>query len=131
MKHKHKQKKGQRYPGHNAHQDYIDCTHPLNCLNWRMKYLRHKCQAKYRKEEFDMTYEEFLDIWYDSNHWNRARRSRNCYQMRRISIKEPWCKDNIEIVKNHWLSQWHHKHIIQGRYILGRYTVPGHIKKEA
>ena len=113
-------------PGHNSYGDYADSKHPLNCLAWRMKFLRHRCQAKYRQEQYDLTYEDYLDVWFDSGKFTRARRNKNCYQMKRTDPALSWHRDNVYITKNHWLqmlkpgSEIHHL----------KYTVTGYSEQD-
>lgn len=61
-------------------------------------YLRHKAQAKYRKEDFDLTLDEYIEIWMkDDNHLNKGRSPHNVC----LSRKDPdgaWTKDNVEIM---------------------------------
>tara|TARA_R100000231_G_scaffold120431_1_gene90537 strand:- start:284 stop:697 length:414 start_codon:yes stop_codon:yes gene_type:complete len=94
-------------PGWNSFADYAESKHPLNCQAWRMKFLRHRCQAKYRGEAYDMTYDDFLTVWFDSGKFTRARRNRNCYQLKRKDATKPWSKSNSQIVRNHWDSILH------------------------
>tara|TARA_S200002703_G_scaffold22701_1_gene19405 strand:+ start:2113 stop:2493 length:381 start_codon:yes stop_codon:yes gene_type:complete len=85
-----------------ALEDLKECTHPLNSKEWRVKFLRHRCQAKYRDEPYKLTYDDFLTVWYDSKQWQRAGLRKNTYQMKRLDAKLPWQKDNVIVVQHHW-----------------------------
>ena len=102
MKKRHYNRKTSGLPGQNSLEDYVESKHPLNCPQWRVKFLRHRCQARYRGEHYQLTYSQFLDAWFDSGKFTRARRAKNCYQMKRVDPALPWSGDNIHIVKNHW-----------------------------
>lgn len=58
---------------------------------------RARCQARFRNEEFLLTFEEFCEFWTDEN-WARRGRTRDSLAMRRIDPDGAWSKDNCEIV---------------------------------
>lgn len=59
-------------------------------------WLRSKAQAKFRKEEWNLTFDQFYDIW--KNHWTRRGRSPSDLSMMRIDPKHPWASNNIIIL---------------------------------
>jgi hypothetical protein len=59
-------------------------------------YLRKKSQAVYLGIEWDLTFEEFLEIWTEEA-WAQRGRKVTCLNMIRIDQKGPWRKDNVEL----------------------------------
>lgn len=60
-------------------------------------FLKHRAQAKYRKESYELDFEDWLEFWTDSN-WNR--RGRGAYDVC-LAMKDPdfgWCKENCIII---------------------------------
>ena len=55
-----------------------------------------KAQAKHRKEEWELTFDEFFDLWKDDWH-NRGKLSHNVC-MTRIDPELPWNKKNTVLV---------------------------------
>jgi len=122
-----RQRKGAR--SIHAHDDLRQCTHPLNSSQWRVKFLRHRCQAKYRKEAYKLSYDDFLTVWYDSGQWQRAGLRTNTYQMKRLNPKLPWQTNNVTIVQHHW--RLVNKPIHQLTYTVSRYADEDLVKKES
>jgi hypothetical protein len=60
-------------------------------------FLRQKAQAKFRGEGWDMTIDEFFEIWPDEL-WAKRGRSPDNYCMVRVDIEKPWSLDNCVIV---------------------------------
>ena len=112
-----------------AHQDLRECTHPLNSTDWRVKFLRHRCQAKYRGEAYQLTYTDFLTVWYNSQQWQRAGLRKNAYQMKRIDASKPWHVDNVTVVQHHW--RLVNKPIHKLTYTVHRYADKDLVKKES
>jgi hypothetical protein len=127
MKKPRKKRKGVK--GVNALPDVKNCTHPLHSDQWRMKFLRHRCQAKYRNEPYELTYDDFLTVWYDSGVWQRAGVHTNSYQMKRIDAGKPWHKHNVTMVQHHWRLVG--KPIHQLTYAVHRYAEPNLVKKQS
>jgi hypothetical protein len=59
-------------------------------------WMKAKAQANFRQEGWEMTFEEFYDIWKD--HWHLRGRQAEDYCMTRIDSKLPWAKENIVII---------------------------------
>tara|TARA_X000001382_G_C3169195_1_gene178909 strand:- start:15 stop:401 length:387 start_codon:yes stop_codon:yes gene_type:complete len=127
MKKQRKKRKGVK--GINALPDVQDCTHPLHSDQWRVKFLRHRCQAKYRGEAYELTYEQYLTAWYDSGQWQRAGVRKNSYQMKRLDASKPWHKDNVTMVQHHWRLVG--KPIHQLTYSVHRYADEDLVKKDS
>ena len=56
-------------------------------------YLRLKSQSNYRKEPFNLTEQEFMEVWKDKIHLKG--RAKGQLRMTRIDRTLPWDKDNI------------------------------------
>lgn len=64
-------------------------------------WLRHRSQCAYRKEEYELTWEDFRSIWFpedDSKPYLRRGRSTDSLCMIRKDRNLPWKKDNILLV---------------------------------
>ena len=60
-------------------------------------YLKHKAQAKYRGEDYSLTWAEWLDMWTDEL-WVQRGRTADSYCLQKIDVKKGWAVDNVEIV---------------------------------
>ena len=58
-------------------------------------YLRLKSQSIFRNEPFELTQEEFMEIWKGKIHLKG--RGKGQLRMTRKDRDKPWCKDNIVI----------------------------------
>jgi hypothetical protein len=64
-------------------------------------YNKMKSQAVFRKEEWELTLEDFFALWHD--HWRDRGRSIHNVVLARIDADRPWHKDNAEIIP-----RWEH-----------------------
>jgi len=62
----------------------------------RVGWDRMKAQAKYRGELFDLTWEQFQEIW--EGHWHKKGRTVDSLCMTRRDWKGPWTAANIMLV---------------------------------
>jgi hypothetical protein len=60
-------------------------------------YLRQKAQANFRQEGWEITIEEFFEMWPDDL-WVQRGRSQSSYCMIRKNITQPWSKSNCVIM---------------------------------
>lgn len=60
-------------------------------------YSKHKAQAKYRKEEYDLTWEDWQSMWTDELFLKRGR-GREDLCMQKINPDDAWSLYNVEIV---------------------------------
>ena len=88
----------------------------------RVRWLRHKAQAKYRAEAYNFPYEAWLACWQLSGLQDQMGRLGHQYTMVRTDPRQPWHKDNIKIIQR---SQHHTrrcrkytKNSIEPNYIL-------------
>ncbi len=63
----------------------------------KYKFHCHKRNARKRKIEFLLTYQEWLDIWYLSGHWWDRGSGLGKYQMCRFGDSGPYSIDNVYI----------------------------------
>lgn len=61
-----------------------------------LPYQRTRAQAKYRKERFELSFEEYVFLWQDEWH-NRGKQS-DQYCMTRIDNTKPWNIENTTIM---------------------------------
>lgn len=71
---------------------------------WGTRYARHKAQAKFRREAYDLTPQEYYDCWMKSGKSFLCGRNKSAYSMRRIDFTMPWIASNIEIVSRSHLA---------------------------
>ena len=60
-------------------------------------FVRARAQAWYRNEEWDLTVEEYIEMW--DEHYDNKGRGKEDYAWTRIDQEGPWTKDNIIIGK--------------------------------
>lgn len=60
---------------------------------WQMA----KAQAKFRDEEFTLTFEEYAELW--RPHWHQRGRKINEYCMTRHDITKGWTRENAWVVE--------------------------------
>jgi hypothetical protein len=63
----------------------------------RRAYSVARCQARFRNEQFDLTWDQWLQLWLgNGNYLNKGRGSRN-YSLVRLDKYAAWQFDNVEI----------------------------------
>lgn len=82
--------KGQSRP--NA---WITGPDPLRHKQYRV-WLQQRNQAQFRKEEWDLPFEDWLELWGDL--WHKRGRHSDQYCMTRADFDLPWDKTNAIIV---------------------------------
>lgn len=78
------------------------------------KYARHRGQAKYRGEAYELTEAEFCELWSTQGITDRTQhtgRRSDSVSMVRINPQQPWHKDNIE-----FLTRGEYVHSFRNRY---------------
>ena len=60
-------------------------------------WLKHRAQAKYRGEEYSITWEQWETLWTDDLFLQRGRRS-DSMCLTRFNFEGEWCVDNVHIV---------------------------------
>ena len=59
---------------------------------WQMS----KAQAKFREEDWELTFEQYYDLWKD--YWHQRGRQADDYCMTRDDVSGAWSVDNIRII---------------------------------
>ena len=77
-------------------------TYPGILAEIRMAWSRMKAQAKFRGEEFILTWDEFQAIW--EGRWHLRGTYKNSLVLVRKDNEQPWCLDNVEVIVR--LEQW-------------------------
>ena len=67
----------------------------------RIKYMTHKRDAWRRKIPFEITFEDWLEIWILSGHWDHRGKFPGGYVMGRIGDVGPYAKNNVHIITSH------------------------------
>lgn len=57
---------------------------------------RARAQANYRRELWQLTFEQWVELWGDQ--WPRRGRASHCLQASRIRPSQPWCLGNIRLI---------------------------------
>jgi HNH endonuclease len=63
----------------------------------KLAYYRQRDTAKKRGVSFDMSYEDWLDVWVSSGHLNKRGRGKGKYCMMRLNDKGAYTKNNVTI----------------------------------
>jgi len=66
-------------------------------IDAKIKFNAHKHNAKRRGIEFNLTFEQWSDIWNKSDKWNERGRGANKYCMCRVGDKGAYAIDNVFI----------------------------------
>lgn len=69
--------------------------------DWYNKWLKHRCQCVFRKEAYELSWEDFKSVWFPtdgSEPWKSRGRSVDSLCLIRKDTALPWRRDNVEIV---------------------------------
>lgn len=64
----------------------------------RLAWVRSVCQARYRKEDWDLTFAEFCVFWNTEQRFRRRGRATDALVMVRYDDFDPWNRDNCVII---------------------------------
>lgn len=81
-------------------------------------FLRSRAQAKFRNEPWDLTIEQYFEIWNDEDTWNNRGRQADNVCLIRTDPKQPWTMSNVKVVTR--LAQLRYAReleLAQGRYV--------------
>lgn len=67
----------------------------------RRAYAVAKCQAQYRSEPWDLTWEQWLSLWLEDNNWQLKGRGSRDLSCVRLNYELPWRWDNVIIEERH------------------------------
>ena len=70
-----------------------------NLTDIKNKYHSQKARAKIRGIPFEMTFEEWWDIWQKSGKWEQRGKRADSYQMARYNDVGPYSVNNVYITK--------------------------------
>ena len=68
-------------------------THARN-----LAFHRSLCQAKFRGEEWNLTFEEFCHFWNDKQLWDQRGRKVTALVLTRFDTEKPWDRHNCCII---------------------------------
>lgn len=60
-------------------------------------WLKHRAQAQFRGEEYNLTELAWNEIWTEQA-WHRRGRGSNCLTLYRLDAHQPWHKNNIRLI---------------------------------
>lgn len=60
-------------------------------------WLKHRAQARYRKEDYSLTWEQWWTLW-PNELWNRRGRGADCVRLKMINKSLGWHISNVEVV---------------------------------
>lgn len=60
-------------------------------------WLRHRCQARFRKEAYELSFDDWQKLWSDEDFVRRGRKA-DSLCLSRIDPKDSWSLDNCAIV---------------------------------
>lgn len=63
-----------------------------------LAYIRSCCQAKYRGEQWDLTFEEFCNFWHSWDLWEERGRAEQDLVLTRYDVELPWNTSNCCII---------------------------------
>lgn len=61
-------------------------------------YAIARAQAKFRKEGWDLTFEDFCNIWCTDELWDKRGRSADALIMTRVNEEKAWTPGNIQLI---------------------------------
>lgn len=59
-------------------------------------WIQHKNQANFRGEEYDLTFEQYQDLWKDK--WDMKGRDSDSYCLTRVDPDGAWTLNNVEVI---------------------------------
>lgn len=60
-------------------------------------FIKHKAQAKYRREEYSLTIDDWYSLW-DLDSWLKRGRNKTSICLAQIDPKGGWHIDNVELI---------------------------------
>lgn len=85
---------------------WISGTDPIRHAQYRA-WQAHKAQCQFRQEAFDLTFEEYEQLW--AGEWANRGRSVDSMCMTRSDTSGAWTKKNVELItrREHYKRQGH------------------------
>ena len=85
----------------------------------RLAWVRSRNQARFRDEEWNLSFEEFCSIWSDPAAWSRRGRKGDDLVLTRRNHRGPWNTANVKIISR--LNQIRITHAITAGRDYGEY----------
>ena len=60
-------------------------------------YLKHRSQAKYRNEDYSLTFEDWQAFWTNGN-WDKRGRTADSLCLARLNNEGPWAWHNVAVL---------------------------------
>lgn len=73
----------------------------INLHNKYYAWLKHRAQANFRNEEYELTFEDWLHLWQDEEQWLNRGKTRECFVLSRKDQEGAWSRANCEIITRH------------------------------
>jgi len=86
----------------------------------KLKWQRHRAQAKFRREPYQLTFDQWLEAWQQSGHIHKMGRRLGDYTLIRVDTEQPWHRDNIKVIsrgRHHIRRQTQYSKAIEYSYI--------------
>lgn len=61
-------------------------------------WMKHKAQANFRGEKYELEWEDFEALWFDDDKWFKRGRTNESLCMSLIDYKLGWIKGNVEVI---------------------------------
>jgi hypothetical protein len=94
-------------------------TYPGILNEQRLAWNRMKAQAKFRKEAWQLSWEEFQQIWADI--WHLRGTTKESLVLTRIDQEQEWNINNVEIIDR--MTQWRRQNKRRGPSKRGPYKI--------
>jgi hypothetical protein len=90
-------KKGDGMPGRYPNPDeWLSGPDPIEHDKY-YAWKKHHAQARYRKEEYDLSWEDWQELW-PNDKWLSRGRGKDDFCLCRINPEQPWTLYNCEVV---------------------------------
>jgi hypothetical protein len=76
--------------------------------SWRRDFTNHRYNAKGRKADFFLSFEDWMKLWLDSGHAHKRGRGKGKYCMARFGDQGPYTVGNVRItsMEDNLIDQW-------------------------
>lgn len=67
----------------------------------RRTFARARCQARFRSETWELTYEDYCEFWPDESRWSQRGRSLESLVLARYDDTDGWTRANVAQITRH------------------------------
>jgi len=60
-------------------------------------WLKHRSQAWYRKESYELTFDDWKTLWANPTHWHNRGRNIDSYILNRLDVNKSWSLANCVV----------------------------------